>query len=637
MVHRILLVSSALSFSLSARAADPKDLTELFPAGTLAYAEIGQPVGTADSLAEFVKGTLLADSLGHGHDRRDKLMPSMPLHGLKKAGERSLLTSPEMLAEFKKLRGVAAALTGFDAKTGRPSLAIAFVFGESNLAGLLARQYLLTAENIRRVGKVDGIPVYQNRGLTGAITDENGKPEPIDDPAPAQGTAEPTYLYAPGLFVIGSGVEAVRDVYRRFVGTEKSASFAASPHLKSQVEARKKSGLFFCADAAAFELQLIAAKKLTKAEWLRSSIVSYVRFLLAPKQIEAFAGSLQLQPDGWELTANAGIKPGGASPLLALLTGGEASFETARGAPADSPGAFTLAFPARDKRAKAILAAADGIAQALGHAGALPTELAAEAEKNDLNLQTEMLPMIRSATVVLPRPSTDAKAIPASLLAILGFEDEAAARAWLILLPKLSQLLSGAEKIPEPASETIRTIKVYGLVHESVPIHYAVAGTRIIVGRDRDAVAKGATSAANPWPKIEGTHATLGAVEFADVWEKLSPRTPTPPQPDLGQRKTIDDQPVPAAVDSRAAAADEFRKVTAAMPPVVLRANAGGQTLTVRLGQKDLKKPLAKWLEALWNEMELAPADADLRGGLPSIIGGRTAATRDKMIWRAGR
>ena len=610
-MSRAMLIFSILLGCLPiANAAEPKDLTELFPLGTLAYAEIGDPAGTSDSIADFVKGTLLADSLGHGHDRRDKMMPAMPLHGLKKAGERSLLTSPEMLAEFTKLRGVAAAITGFDAKTGRPSLAIAFVLGDGNLFGFLVRQYLLTTENIRRVGKIDGVPVFQNRGLTGAITDENGKPEAIDDPAPAQGSAELTYFYAPGLFVIGSGVEAVRDVYRRFASTEKSASYAAAAQLKLHVEARKKPGVYFCAELAAFEQQLIAAKRLTKAEWLRLPVVSYIRFLLVPKQVESFAGSLQMQPDGWELTANAKFKVGGESPLLALLSGGEASFESARGAPADSIGAFTLAFPAQDKRAKAILAAADCIAKALGQAGALPTELAREAEKNDLKLQAEMLPMIRSATVVLPKPSTDAKAKPATPLAILGFEDEAAAKAWLIHLPKLSQLLSGAEKLPEPASETIQTIKVYGLVHEFVPIHYGVAGSRIIVGRDRDAVAKGATSAANPWPKIEGTHAALGAVAFADVWEKLSPRTPTL-QPESGQRKMIDDQPVPAAVDPRAAATVEFRKVTAAMPPVVLRANASGQTLTVRLGQKDLKKPLAKWLEAMWNELELTPVDGE--------------------------
>ena len=267
---RWLLVTTALGLFLPVAVAEvPKDLAQLFPAGTLAYAEIGQPASTSVAIGEFVKGTSLADSLKYSHERRDKMQPPGNIGALSKAGEWSLLTSPEMLAEFKKLGGVAAAITGFDPKTGRASLAVAFLMGESHIGGLLARHYLLTSPNIRRVGKVDGVAVYQNRGLTGATVDENGKPEPIDDSTPAQGTAEPTYLYAPGLFVIGSNTSAVGDVYRRFLGTEKSASFASSVVLVPHGAARKNPGLFFCADVARFETQFIAAKKVSQVDWLK--------------------------------------------------------------------------------------------------------------------------------------------------------------------------------------------------------------------------------------------------------------------------------------------------------------------------------------------------------------------------------
>ena len=192
------------------------------------------------------------------------------LPGSAAAGELSLLASPEMLTDIKKLGGIAAGLIGFDAKTGRPAVAVAFVLGDSAGLGLLARHYLLTSPNIRRVGKIDGIAVYQNRGLTVATPDENGKPVPVEDPVPPQGTGEATYLVAPGLLVIGSDVPAVADVYRRFAGIEKSPGLASSKLLKPHAEVRRKPGLFFAVAAGALDSQFSAAKKVSSADWYKA-------------------------------------------------------------------------------------------------------------------------------------------------------------------------------------------------------------------------------------------------------------------------------------------------------------------------------------------------------------------------------
>ena len=626
MVRCILIASAWLLPLTAAVAAEPKDLAELFPAGTLVYAEIGQPAATSDSVAEFVKGTLLADNLAHSHDRRDKMQPPGALAGLKRVGEGSSFVSPEMLADFKKFKGVAAGLTGFDSKTGRPSLAVAFVLGESQLAGFLVRQYLLTASNIRRVGKIDGIAVYQNRGLTGVVIDENNKPESIVDSAPAQGLCEPTYFYAPGLFVIGSSVNAVRDVYRRFAGTEKSAGFSTAPALKPHAEVRKKPGVFFCVDAAALDAQLIAAKKVSNADWPKSPAISYARFLLNPKQVDSVAGSLQLQPDGWELSASAEVKSGGTCPLLALLSGGEANLADADGFPA----ALQMAFPAKEKRAKAILDAADAIGLALGQAGGLPSELAAEAEKGGFKLAAEWLPLVQSATIVFPKQPTDAKAKPAHPLAILTLDDAAAAQGWLAIIPKVSQVLSGAEKLPDPASESIQSVKVWGLVHGNTPVHYALAGSRIIIGRDRDAVAKSALSTVKSLSKVDGQPAGIGTLAFAKVWDLLSARNTSPPQGETPNNPVRVDETQPP--DPGIALAKEWGKALAAMPPLVLRASGSGQKLAVELTQKDLKKPLSKWLEALWQMIEQQPADERNQFDRSEQFRGRSAATRDKMI-----
>ena len=609
---RWLLISMALGLFLPVAVAEvPKDLAELFPVGTLAYAEIGQPASTSVAVADFVKGTSLADSLNFSHDRRDKMQPPGNLVGLAKAGEWSLYTSPEMLAEFKKLQGVAAAITGFDPKTGRASVTIAFLMGESQLGGLLARHYLLTSPNIRRVGKVDGIAVYQNRALTGASIDENGKPEPILDPTPAQGLAEPTYLYAPGLLVIGSNIAAVGDVYSRFLGTEKSANFASSKVLVSRGEARKNPGLLFCADVARFETQLVAAKKVCQDDWLKSPVVSFVRFLINLKQVESFVGSWQLQQHGWSLTATAEVRADGAGPLQSLLTGGVVTAFERRGSAID----FTVALPPKSKRTGAILGVADAIGQALGETGALPSDLVKEVEKGGLKLSSEWLPLVQSATFLLPKQSKDGKAKPVRPLLIFTLDDDAAATGWQTILPKLSQLISKAESLPEPASETIQKVKVWGLVHATTPIFYAVVGSRLIVGRERESVVSYATSTVEPSPKLMGQPAAFGTVAFERLWNLFPDRHPD----NASQSTRIVDEDVkvnqaPQDVpDPRAAAQSELTKSIAAMPAVSLQATGSGQTLTIQLAQKDLKKPLTKWFEAYWQTMELAPADGNNR------------------------
>ena len=613
MLRYLLITSFAFLHATFVAAAEPKDLAELFPEGTLAYAEIGQPAATSDAVATFVRGTSLADSLKLSHERRDKMQPPGNLVGLAKAGEWSLFTSPEMLAEYKKFGGVAAAITGFDPKTGRASFAVAFLMGESHVGGLLARHYLLTSPNIRRVGNVGRVAVYQNRGLTGATVDENGKPEPIDDSTPAQGMAEPTYLYIPGLFVIGSSISAVGDVYRRFLGTEKSASFASSKILVPHAAARKSAGLFFCADVAWFETQLVAAKKVSRVDWLKSPVVSYVRFLLDPKQVESFAGSWQLQPDGWTMTATAEVRAGGSGPLQALLTGGVATAPQSGGSAAD----FTVAFPPKAIRTSAILGVADAIGQALGETGALPTDLVNEAEKGGLKLSSEWLPLVQSATVVMPKESKNSKAKP---LLVLTLDDDAAAAGWLTILPKLSQLVSKAEKPPEPASETIQKVKVWGLVHGSTPIFYAVAGTRLIVGRERESVVTGATVTAEKGSQLEGQPAAYGTIAFEKLWSLLPNRNPEMAglSSQSGSVKVFDEdvkdqQPMTDVPDPRATAELELKKSLAALSPVALQVKGSGRTLTVQFAQKELKKPLVTWIEAYWQSIELAPVDGNDR------------------------
>src|SRR5262245_25613056 len=145
-----------------ARATEPpKDIAELFPPGTLAYAELHNPAELAPQLAAVFKGTALEDSIPFIHGRKDAAKTMMELTGKQQLAFLGLLTSPEMLGEFKKLR-IAGAVTGV-AENGDPDAVLVILTHDSPAAGLAARAYITMAPQLRKVGEVSKVPVFQFR------------------------------------------------------------------------------------------------------------------------------------------------------------------------------------------------------------------------------------------------------------------------------------------------------------------------------------------------------------------------------------------------------------------------------------------------------------------------------------------
>ena len=164
------------------RAADVADPADLFPPTTLAYAELHDPGAFAPQAAAAAKGSALEDGLAFVHKRRDAATDVRDLTGKDELGLLALFTSPEMLAEAKRVRGVAAGLVGFT-DLGQPECAVAVLAGESNAVGLAARAYLATDGQLRRVGTVGAakVPVYQYRTPMMKY-DNTGRPSVDDKP-----------------------------------------------------------------------------------------------------------------------------------------------------------------------------------------------------------------------------------------------------------------------------------------------------------------------------------------------------------------------------------------------------------------------------------------------------------------------
>ena len=162
MRRSLIAVAVLVAASSPAGAAPPADVAELFPPGTLAFAELHGTAELGPQLAALFKGTPLEDSVPFIHGRKDHAKTLQEFHAKNQLAELALFVSPEVLSESRKLGGVAVGLVGFGPR-GEPEVALAVLTGESAAAGLAARMLVTGSPTIRKVAEVSKVPVFQYR------------------------------------------------------------------------------------------------------------------------------------------------------------------------------------------------------------------------------------------------------------------------------------------------------------------------------------------------------------------------------------------------------------------------------------------------------------------------------------------
>ena len=158
----LFIRTSAVAFLVlgcaSANAAEPpKDIADL-SAGDACIRGAANPAELAPQLASVFKGTILEDNIPFIHARKDAAKTLVELTNKRQAALLGLLASPEMLAEFKKLR-IAAGITGFT-EQGDPDAAIAILTHDSPAAGVAARAFVTMTPQLRKVAEVSKVPVF---------------------------------------------------------------------------------------------------------------------------------------------------------------------------------------------------------------------------------------------------------------------------------------------------------------------------------------------------------------------------------------------------------------------------------------------------------------------------------------------
>jgi hypothetical protein len=461
--------------SITARSfAADREPASLVPGQLLAYVELRDPSAIAEAWAGWMKGTAFDGTLKTASDRRDRATEFKHLTAIPQLGQIGLIATPEARSEIRKLKGAAVALTGFDER-GNPDYVAYVLTGESAVAGLLARSFLTTSPDIRRVATVDGVPLFQHRVPPTPQYDANGKPIPNPPDVAKLDESMLTYASAPGLFVVASRPKLVEDTLKRWNGKGKD-SLAEMPQI-GKVSNNKTGAIV----AVAFPQKLFAAY----SESLKKSGIevdpdwfAWLRFVVKPEAIQTLTASISVFNDGWDITALIDLDNRSHSPLLGLL-GERAATSSQRGM------GLTIAVPERN--AESIIAFADAVATASGVVGRLPSDIVAKAERETgAKWAKELLPSMKSVSFDWG-PRNEAQSKPALLLTF-----ESSGDAWESAIPGLLRAADPNGHAVTPSEEMNGSIKVKSYALRSGPwsaLHMARSGNRLAIATSRaDAV-----------------------------------------------------------------------------------------------------------------------------------------------------
>ncbi len=476
---RLTIVLAAGAVPAAPLRADVADVAELFPADTLAFAEVVRPGEFAVAAASLLNGSPVAEPLRLVHDRIERAKLPRGVLSRQRAGWLALLAAPELAAEVKRVRGAAGGLVGFGPRH-EPRFAAAVLLGDGYAAGFAVRAFLNSAPDVRRAGAIDGVPVFQRR--TGGAT-------------------EWTYAYTPGLFAAGSDRAAVADVLRRFAGAGGADSLAATESFQTCRAARRQPGVLVYALPPALFAGFEAANRAGGSR-AGEELLALVRFVVDPKSVRLVRANLGIESDVVTVSAEARLDPDRGGPLAGLLSGPRISRDDFRLVPGRTGWTVTVSLPERERRAKALLALVDSIARASGTPGRLPSQAVAVADRGPgPKIADELLSSVVQVTVFRPEGSADGRAWP---VIALRTQAEADARRWEQAVAKLVALATGAaEHVTAEAADGVRVVSATSKDLTGEFRWYAArSGPIIAFGPERSLVTESVARKGSvpPWP-----------------------------------------------------------------------------------------------------------------------------------------
>jgi len=591
--------------------AQPKDPAELFPAQTLAYAELRQPDKLSRELTGLIKGSALEDLAAVFAKARTERgdTPDNVYYGRGLFGELGLLISPEGLAEFGRLGGGAVAITGWNKEDGPEVVGVIYP-GECNLFMMYLRGYLAADSEIRILEKVEGVNLYRARGRD--YRRQVFKPNEAPPPPPPITDKGPTFALMPGLAVIASTPRAAREVVRRAKGKVAEPALASIGTFKRAATLRDKPGAFAYADVSALSAPVEEATKGERpnANW------SSIKALVNPRGLGAATASLTLQNGNLDFRMQVQLDPRQPCPLLDVLPDKKVALDALHFAPKDGLLTVTLAWPDGQKGWERVLALADAVAKEQGAPEeGLPSKgLAAAEERAHVNLGKDVFAKVAGLTLTVDLRGEAAKTALPVQLAVTA-TDEDAAKALQDVVPKILAF-NGRRDIAPPADETAEglTLRRYGAegVPWQGPLYVGRQGKTLVVGPTKEGVAASLKGGAKNGGLL-GEAKVAAALKDSDEalvvgiaplgqalleWMKVVERPRTAVKaavPPGAEPKPSKEKPLDAdAIFARAMA-----QAVEPLAPAVLTLSRKGDVLVLEVKQAGLKTASAKIINVL--------------------------------------
>jgi len=633
-----LTITVVIALGGRVHADPPKEIANLFPSDTLAYAELFNTAELSPQLAALFKGSVLEDGLSFVHARKDAAKTMMELGNKRQLALIGLLTSSELLAEFKKLR-IAAGVTGLT-ENGDVEAVLVILTSESPAAGLAARAYLSMSPQLRKVGEVSKIPVFQYR-TPNIIYDPNGNQLIQHDKPFMDGPHEPTFAYMPGIFVIGTSKSAVSLPLRRFLGEEKGRGLGSAAAFQAAAAAYRQTGLFFILNYPEVISKLRSVGPLQAAKegqgfTLRSLLaggdsrfLEWFPFTATPKSVKSIAGCIRFRDGSIVATVAATFDPAQPSPLTTFLSGASVQLEILHHAPAPARWAFAVTLPEKN-RGNAVVNFLDALMKSNGELGRLPHDIVNELEaKYRLSVADGLIGKVQDVTLIMPSKQELPKGGKPGPLIVLHTADNAAAEAWGDFFPKLIGHLGGNANPPQASIETINGIKVYTVpgagLRWNAPLHCARNRTVVAIGLDRRLVASavipnaagsviGKDRGVSPAGGTEPTP-IIGIVSLGHVIPSLfeNPRPSGPVVPVEEPGRMPNGQPIPASViEDMKKARKDLAMALESLPPAVMSVRRGNNELRLEIVQPKVQNGSLKTLiDATTNWLDRSSSYAD--------------------------
>ena len=609
--------------------AEVKEVAELLPAQTLACVEVRQPERLAREVEALLKDSDFDDMAAVIARYRERLGDNANTWSLYEYSTVALLLSPEVINECGRIRGAAVAVTNVN-KDG-PEIVGVILAGDSNLPTFYMRGELSMGLGGRSVAEVEGVHIYRERRQKYEQFVPGQPPQP-----PTWEDSGPFMAMSGEAVILGSSLDSVKDVIRRWKGKSTEPSLANVAAYKDAARQRDKPGLFAYADLASLAQRLDemgANLGSFEPQW------KLIKSVVNPKAVHGSTASLTLVNGVVELKARVDLDAKESSPLADLLSAKTAPPDALAFAPRDGMVTVNLNLNDGEKRWQKLMSLLDSLSKPPpGEADRpTPSDLLKAAENQvKLNLARDVLGRLTSVAVVVePMAAATPKGRPVPLVVLQATDADAAKYLEGEGIPKLvglAALLSGAAG-PAPAAvrhdvdgRSITVVAASGLADmlRAKNLYIGREGAFVVVGSDGKEVA----AALNAGAKKEGllsdekTAAAIkdfqdpqtlavvsvgkGVVEWFRQREEgpvAPPFTVVTPNPPVPPDKPPADQPPKLSKRAEQTIAD-VKKAVEPLPPAVIGLSRTPDALTLEARQTGLKGVTNKVID-LWVESGL--------------------------------